>query len=429
MPLVTISDAGLREKIAPFQAQLKCREKADGKFEFLDVGRIDLYTINGIRRQVGLLTQQRDIGESPNHLAVHTDSESVSTIILPDNIDVHTIFSEECISNIHHYFNGAVRICIEGNNIRIEAEEPALSASILRIAIADLLDANALSATSVHMSAAVSQMMNQRRHCVSVPKTVLLQQLGLKLKDDEISEALRAFGYTGVKITEEEISVGTPYFRVDITSQSDVIEDLFLYYLDRIHAADTLKMVPSSHGSSREFDRVFELNERLSLMGYKEVRLPSLLRRSNIKDPHSIGPAAIDQKGKPNLVLRKSLFHSLLSYECGRQHIKLPHKIFEVGSVNGAEGDRTHLGVISADQRIDINDIFSVLHHTLSTSFGQNISLTHGTDDRLDEGGLKVISADQIIGILGVVSNEFAKKYKQRTRTAFAEVSLLTPVS
>jgi phenylalanyl-tRNA synthetase beta subunit len=132
-----------------------------------------------------------------------------------------------------------------------------------------------------------------------------------------------------------------------------------------------------------------------------------------------------DQKGNPRLTYRQSLFHSLIDYERGRQHIRLPHRIFEIGLVSAMEGFRTHLALIAVDQKLDINELYFVLYHAMDVTYDQRISLAHGSDNRFEDGGFEIISCDgQVMGILGVVSKDVAKTYRQRFKTGFAELSL-----
>jgi len=429
MPLVSIPDTELRASTADYKDQLKCRNANGDKIELLDAGRLDLFSITGIRRQIDLL--RGDTREVPDYASIamtkfddapHKPTAAVTT---SEEQGFSELFTDEFITNVSHYFGRTIHLCLKGNCLTIDSDEPFLTSAFLRVMIADFFDAQLMSQVRIEAS---SDVIHNLRAC---PKTCFLKRcaiqshLGIELNNDEIIEALAAYGYTNVRAGETDITANAPVFRIDVTSSSDVLEDICNFNIHKMKPGKTVTVPQYRSDAAPYKTQDVEFGRRIALQGYKEVRLPSLLTCAETLDPGSIGMLVDDQKGNPRLTYRQSLFHSLIDYERGRQHIRLPHRIFEIGLVSAMEGFRTHLALIAVDQKLDINELYFVLYHAMDVTYDQRISLAHGSDNRFEDGGFEIISCDgQVMGILGVVSKDVAKTYRQRFKTGFAELSL-----
>ena len=430
MPLISIPDTKLRDSLIDYKDQLKCRNKSGNTIDLLDVARVDLFSIIGIRRQLNLLNQ--DI-ESPDFQPITMTklegdlSISSASISSPEEINFSELITNEFIANVLHYFSSKIRIKLEKEHVIVDSDEPFLTAALLRVIISDLFDEQPLSQVNIETSDEVMRNVNEYPKPLVLTRSSIGNLLGIELEDDDIIKALKSYGYTDIRLLDSTILVNSPFFRIDVTSSSDVLEDIFNFFISKIRSNSTL-LLPK-HKSDLEPDgtKDLELKNRFTLQGYKEVRLPNLLSCRKISDPLSIGISANDKRGNPSLAFRQSLFHSLIAYEKGRQHIRLPHRIFEVGSVSKKEGFYMNLALMVVDQGLDINDLYFGLHHSIGVTYNQEISLSHGSDDRFDSGGFEILSPDGLaIGVLGVISKDVAKKYKQRLKTGFAELSLPT---
>jgi len=221
------------QAIHKYHDQLKCDIKDPDHVNLLDVARIDLYSETGLRRQVEMLLGRPTQNPDPHTLLIDASSSRESGechLQLPEVLPGDTLYNQEFLHNLHHYFRGMMEMIVDGRNIRISSNQPGLSSSLLRVVGADLHDKHALATTAVHSSAMVADAFRARIQTVTLRQDTIKKQLGLDLSSEEIEAALSSYGYRIEGYGQDRIEVIVPLHRQDVTSQSDIIDDVFLIF-------------------------------------------------------------------------------------------------------------------------------------------------------------------------------------------------------
>ena len=266
--------------------------------------------------------------------------------------------------------------------------------------------------------------------------------LGQEIPKDELITILNALEIEIVNVTEEGFSMNIPRYRVDVTREADVIEEIL-----RIYGYNNIASVNSMTSFYPEFNLktpfVFEQNiaKKLVGLGFQEVMNNSITtpKYAELSEELKAIPKVnlLNPLGQELSEMRASLLFSLMEvigYNQNRQQRDL--KMYEFGKVyRAAEGGHQE------DKKIAIalcgrankeawntddstNDIFrlkgSVL--TLLESLGLSNLKEEASSRDLFSTGLSLKLGKQIVAELGIVNAKIQKAFSVEQEVVYAEL-------
>ncbi|HMK53690.1 MAG TPA: phenylalanine--tRNA ligase subunit beta [Methanobacteriaceae archaeon] len=160
--------------------------------------------------------------------------------------------------------------------------------------------------------------------------------IGISLTADEAVDALKRVRMGALKVTEEEVEVLIPPFRVDILHELDLTENVAIgYSFPKLKPELPQVATVAREDPRKEFEKLIReimvglgLVEVMSLMltseenHYQKMQLPEE-DRIEVAQPIS----------QDRTMIRQSLLNGLLEFLDHNKHEDLPQKIFEVGEV------------------------------------------------------------------------------------------------
>ncbi len=204
---------------------------------------------------------------------------------------------------------------------------------------------------------------------IAVSEKFISEILGVKISAEEIEKSLKKLGFD-IKEDKGKILVSPPKLRTDVLIPEDVAEEVGrIFGYEKIPA----KEVPPIRGRSqinRDFYYIEKIKDLLVEQGFNEVVLYSFSKKGSVE---MASPLSEDKK-----FLRDNLAEHVV--ECIEANVvNAPLlgiseiRIFEVGSVFGQNGERTHIcigrrSLIKKDRRNE--DILREIIGLLGTAFG-----------------------------------------------------------
>lgn len=158
------------------------------------------------------------------------------------------------------------------------------------------------------------------------------QLIGADISDEEIKAIIEALGIGISEEKGEEITVSVPAFKVDVTREVDIIEEVL-----RIYGYNNIELKPqiqSSLNTTEKPDKEVVLNQVADLLvgnGYREILNNSLTKLSFVEDEQTavrlVNPLSSDLD-----TMRQNLLFSALTSVAYNQKRKSPNaKYFEYG--------------------------------------------------------------------------------------------------
>ncbi|MFA5793343.1 MAG: hypothetical protein WC897_05805 [Candidatus Gracilibacteria bacterium] len=414
MPLVTLTKRGYADEARELAGQLKCCPKGDewdNRFAMNDLGRLDLYTEPGLMRQIDSLRGRNREPVCFDSRACRVSGDSNGKIEIQG--DSRKILSGNFIDSIQHYFQRRVSLEVSDGSGVIESSSPVLSSHFLRVLLSDLTYLSALDQVQVTTSQNVLGCIEDRKREIILTDDAVKNLLGYNFSHEQIIETLQRFGYTVSGEVAGGLRVEIPFHRVDIASESDVIEDVMLCFLQSFKGNFPVQ-VHNPEGFDcallqKQMNRA-KLVDGLVAFGFKEVKTP-VLRKA---------PSNRDYK------LREDILPSFLAYEQKRQHIAQPHYVFELGPVRTGNKLSNHLGLGVVGNNVDFNNLFSIVHHLVASVTGRIVTLKSIESGKYEKGRAFVIllSDGRLIGEIGVVSTGKMPGVRLRHQCMYAELDL-----
>lgn len=413
MPLIKLSQQEYADDARKLGDKLKCHPKGgegDNYFAMSDLGRLDLYTEPGLMRQIDSLkgrgSQQFDL--DPQSCEI---SEGLNNGVAIQG-DVRRILSGNFIDSVNHYYQRRVVVKASETDGSIESASPALSSNFLRVLLRDAADLPELGNIRIATSRNVLDCIENRKKVVVLNYESIKNSLGYPFTQEEITQALQHFGYTINGEIPGGLRVEIPFHRVDIVSESDVIEDVMLYYLG-LFKGDFPFQVRNSDGFDYALRREQAISSKLVnglvSFGFKEVKTPVLGKTPNSR----------------NYKLRDDLLVTFLAYEQKHQHILMPHHVFELGQVRDDDKLSNHLGLGVVGNNVDFNHLFSIIHSLMVDTFGMYITLKPSSSSKYETGkAFGIVCGNKLIGEIGIVAASKIPGGKLRHQCMYAELYL-----
>lgn len=266
-------------------------------------------------------------------------------------------------------------------------------------------------------------------------------------KELEKSEIRTTLGLLDIRIFEEYeggFKVSVPPYRVDVTREADVIEEILrIHGFDNVPLSETLKADSLAEHPAKDFNKLqYRLSEILSGIGFFEIITNSLTKPVYAEKSGFLNPeqnVEILNKLSEDLgVMRQSLLFSgleVLAYNINRRQTDL--KLFEFGTVyakseNGYQEEK-RLGIfLTGDRHVEswqmasvpvgFPDIYGVVELILDKlgMEGTEVEIIHGEPF---EYGLKLMVGSKILGTVGLLKEEICRLAEVKQDVFFADLS------
>ncbi|MFM2381764.1 MAG: hypothetical protein RLZZ76_531, partial [Candidatus Parcubacteria bacterium] len=204
---------------------------------------------------------------------------------------------------------------------------------------------------------------------VTVSLTKINSVLGLALTVGDVEAILGRFGYA-YTVTSEVFAVHSPFERVDLVRQEDVIEEI-----GRIHGYEHIASVPIEKIQLREVNKRFFYSEQirdvLFSLGFSEVLTSSFRDVDDV----ALTNALASDKGCLRSVLYKNVSEALQK-NAGNVELFGADKvrIFEIGTVFTKDGEKLKLAIgVSSKAGVTGKDFKEV--HGVVTALSETLHL------------------------------------------------------
>jgi phenylalanyl-tRNA synthetase beta chain len=258
--------------------------------------------------------------------------------------------------------------------------------------------------------------------------------LGLNLTTKNITELLEIAGFNTQKISETEISVLIPCYRIDIMHQIDLIEDIAIAY-GYNNIIPNWREIPTI-GKTKPNQQLINLARDLMIgLGYQETLNTTLTNPETLFNKMNTPKTPIIELHNPKVTtmtcLRNWLLPELMEFLSNNKSIEFPQKIYELGKAT--HPNQTNETRIQEDEYLTAvtthpNASFSEIKSTLDSffaNFGVEWQIKETTHQTFIEGRTgQIIIDNQNIGIIGEISPQVLENWNLENPTAAFEINL-----
>ncbi len=260
------------------------------------------------------------------------------------------------------------------------------------------------------------------------------KMLGVNVDKRFIEDKLRIHGFTVESISENELLITPPFYRVDFLHPIDIVEEVAIIYGYSNLSPEPPKVF--TFGSLTDETMLSRKVKDIMIgLGFQEV-CSFTFTNIDILFKKALRPEQdVVEVEKPisleYTVLRDRLFPILLDFVSKNAHAELPQKIFEVGDVvkvdlkheTKAKNFR-HVCAMVTDDTLSFEAIQAPLFALMKT-LNLKVSLKPLTKPYFIEGrAAEVLIDEESIGEIGEVNPEVLLNFGIRTPVAFFEVNL-----
>ena len=265
--------------------------------------------------------------------------------------------------------------------------------------------------------------------------------LGQEIPKDELINTLNALEIEIFNVTEEGFSITIPRYRVDVTREADVIEEILrIYGYNNINSLNSMKTFYPAFNLKTPHILEQNIAKKLVGLGFREV-----INNSITSPKYASFSKQLDEIAKVNLLnplgqelsqLRSSLLFSsleVIAYNQNRQRRDL--KIYEFGKVyrqleNGHQEDKKISLTLCgrADKEAwntdtATNDIYRLKGavSALLESLGLDILTEEASDQDIFEYGLCISSRKKTVVQLGSIASNLLKQFSIDQEVVYAE--------
>lgn len=167
--------------------------------------------------------------------------------------------------------------------------------------------------------------------------------IGLKLSAKKIAELLTTAGFGIEKVTDENVIVLVPCYRIDIMHPIDLVEDVAIAYgFNNIEPIwRDLPTVGSVMPEQRFVDVTREL---MTGLGYQEILTYTMTNPDNLFSKMNTERTRLVEIANPKVVtltcLRNWLLPGVMEFLSNNQSVEFPQKVFELGKVTLIDENR-----------------------------------------------------------------------------------------
>ena len=274
---------------------------------------------------------------------------------------------------------------------------------------------------------------DSKRFSLSVQDTNHL--LGLKLNATEIGDLLLTSGLGVENISDENLTVSVPCYRVDIMHQVDIIEDIAIAY-GYNNIEPTWRELPTT-GAAKPDQRYIDVARELMVgLGYQETLNTTLTNPESLFKKMNAPPTKIVELSNPKIVtmtcLRNMLLPSLMEFLSINTSVEFPQKIFELGKITLPDETRENqtrdedwLAAVTTHPNANFSEIKSALDSFMG-NLGVEWQIKQITHTSFIEGRIgKVIVDGSEVGVVGEISPLVLEAWKLENPASAFEINFL----
>lgn len=261
--------------------------------------------------------------------------------------------------------------------------------------------------------------------------------VGEELDRNRVSKSLKDAGYE-VKFDRDAYTVDVPFYRDDVISQVDIIDDFLRFY-----GLSNFKPAPIktyTAGGKLKETRYSELtSDRFIGFGYQEVDSNVLTNEDSQFDRVGLKredyAKLSESKSLEISMARKLLFPEMLRFISSNLNRKFPQKLFDIGDIvefdpasDTGFSNRLHLCAVYAGADANFSDVKAAMKCVLSDIF--NIKDMKILEDGEFEGSFidgrngKIICGGKKVGFIGEVHPRVLDAFNIDFPTTLAEIFL-----
>ncbi len=270
--------------------------------------------------------------------------------------------------------------------------------------------------------------------CMSLSVEDTNKLLGLKLSAHKISELLLTAGLGIEKIKADSVDVLVPCYRIDVTHQVDLIEDVAIAY--GYNKIEPLWRELATAGRAKPDQRLINIARDLMVgLGYQEILTYTLTNPESLFEKMNKQKTPLVELDNPKVVtmtcLRNWLLPSLMEFLSNNQSVEFPQKIYELGKVTLPDEtketktrDEEWLSAATVHANSNFTEIKSALDAFMS-NFWVDWQIEETTHPSYIEGRVgKIIVAGMEVGIVGEINPLVLEAWKLENPTAAFEINL-----
>ncbi|HBG57787.1 phenylalanine--tRNA ligase subunit beta [Proteiniphilum sp. UBA1028] len=288
---------------------------------------------------------------------------------------------------------------------------------------------------------------------LSYDKTTKL--IGKEIPKETIKQILHSLEIEIDQETENELSLRIPTYRVDVTRDVDVIEDILrIYGYNNVEISDALKgNLSYQTPTDRKHKLQTLISEQLSANGFGEIMNNSLTKKSYYERlenyPVSHCVSLLNPLSNDLSVMRQTLLFGGLesiSYNRNRKHGDL--RFYEFGNCYFFDADkksennilaeyaednriglwicgkRTHKNWATAEEQSSVFELKAHLENILKRlGIGKDQIVCEPIQNELFSTAMDIRTSRQRVGIFGIVSPKICHRFDIDTEVYFAEMS------
>ena len=265
--------------------------------------------------------------------------------------------------------------------------------------------------------------------------------LGQEIPKDELINIFNALEIEIINATEEGFSMNIPRYRVDVTREADVIEEILrIYGYNNIHSVNSMKTFYPEFNLKTPYTLEQNIAKKLVGLGFQEV-----INNSITSPKYASFSKQLDEIAKVNLLnplgqelsqMRSSLLFSsleVIAYNQNRQQRDL--KIFEHGKVYSQledgykEDKKIAIALCGRAQKeawntnATVNDFYQLKGcvYALLESLGLDAFTEENTGRDIFDYGLSIHSRKKAVVELGSISSHLRKEFSIDQEVVYAE--------
>ncbi len=273
----------------------------------------------------------------------------------------------------------------------------------------------------------------EREIKVSISKISKL--IGMHLDGNEIQKLGESIGYKTARYGSSVIFT-VPLYRVDIISKIDVIEDIAIAYG---YSAIKPKAIAYAIEPGKEHE-LSKITEAVALnmlgLGFTEAINNYLIEEKALLDMKSNVPTLIrlmEPKVSMN-VMRPSLLPGLMKDLSISAHDKMPQRLFEIGSVFSAVGNKAsediNVAFVSEHAKANFAEAKGVAEELLSFLKYTGCKFVESSDESYIKGrGADIICNGSKIGSIGEINPDVLESFGLGMPVIAGELSVIKGIS
>jgi phenylalanyl-tRNA synthetase beta chain len=270
--------------------------------------------------------------------------------------------------------------------------------------------------------------------CMQLSVENTKKMLGLDLTGKQIAELLQVAGLGIEKVTESEVSVLVPCYRIDVMHQVDLIEDVAVAY-GYNNIVPNWRELPTIGRAKPDQPLINHARDLMIGLGFQEILNTTLTNPENLFAKMSIEPKPLMELSNPKVVtmtcLRNWLLPGLMAFLSVNQSTEFPQKIYELGKVDHPDQSRETkvceeewLAAVTTHPAAGFSEIKSALD-SFFANYGVNWVIKETAHPSFIEGRVgKVIVNGEEIGVVGEISPRVLENWKLENPAAAFEINL-----